>query len=479
MVNQTFDELQTLLTGQGQQQLLRFWNQLDDNQQQELADQLRSIDFDQLAGLLEGENDRPGLLPGQMAPPHAIRTGQPRTAQLPDKSLEDAIAIGEDALRQGRVAMVLVAGGQGSRLGLRGPKGLLPIGPLSGRSLLQITIDRVKAISDRYGSQIPLMIMTSPSVHEATSRFVLSNDYFGLDADNCLLFCQGSIPVVDARTGKILLSTPGVVALSPDGHGGMVEALGRSGFLDDLASRRQDIIFYAQVDNPLAQVCDPALIGYHLAAQSELTSQAVKKNDAMEKTGNIVAVEDHLEVIEYSELPESLARETCPEGELRFWAGSIAVHIFSRNLLEEAARHGDWLPFHHAHKQVPFIDENGNVQEPAKENAVKFERFIFDLLPRAQNALVVEVERASAFAPVKNADGSGPDTPTTAQQSMIALHRQWLLDAGVEIDDDVPVEIHPSWALRAEDLPGHPGLPEAIHEPTLLTRDNTTDNPHD
>jgi UDP-N-acetylglucosamine/UDP-N-acetylgalactosamine diphosphorylase len=479
MVKQTFDELQTLLTDKGQQQLLRFWNQLDDDQQQELADQLRAIDFDQLAGLQAEEDDSPGLLPGQMAPPRAIRPGQPRTTDLPGESLEEAVAIGEAALRQGRVAMVLVAGGQGSRLGIPGPKGLLPIGPLSGRSLLQFTIDRVKAVSDRYGSQIPLMIMTSPSVHEATSRFLLENDHFGLDADNCRLFCQGSTPVVDARSGKILLAAPGVVALSPDGHGGMVEALGRSGFLDDLVSRQMDIIFYAQVDNPLAQVCDPALIGFHLSAQSELTSQAVKKNNAMEKTGNIVAVEDHLEVIEYSELPESLARATCPEGELRFWAGSIAVHVFSRSLLEEAARQGDWLPFHHAQKQVPFIDDDGNLKEPAEENAVKFERFIFDLLPRAKNALVVEVERASAFAPVKNADGSGQDTPTTAQNAIIALHRQWLLDAGVEIDDDVPVEIHPSWALRAEDLLEQPGLPGAIHEPTLLTRDDTTDNPHD
>lgn len=479
MVKQTFDELQTLLTDKGQQQLLRFWNQLDDDQQQELADQLTAIDFDQLAGLLAAEDDSPGLLPGQMAPPRAIRPGQPRTSDLPGESLEDAILIGEDALRQGRVAMILVAGGQGSRLGMPGPKGLLPIGPLSGRSLLQLTIDRIKAVSDRYGSQIPLMIMTSPSVHEATSQFLLENDHFGLDADNCRLFCQGSTPVVDARSGKILLAAPGVVALSPDGHGGMVEALGRSGFLDDIASRRMDTIFYAQVDNPLAQVCDPALIGFHLAAKSELTSQAVKKNDAMEKTGNIVAVEDHLEVIEYSELPESLARATCPEGELRFWAGSIAVHVFSRSLLEEAARQGDWLPFHHAQKQVPFIDDDGNLQEPAEENAIKLERFIFDLLPRAKNALVVEVERASAFAPVKNADGSGQDTPSTAQNAMIALHRQWLLDAGVEIDDDVPVEIHPSWALRAEDLLEQSGLPGAIHEPTLLTRDDTTDNPHD
>jgi UDP-N-acetylglucosamine/UDP-N-acetylgalactosamine diphosphorylase len=199
----------------------------------------------------------------------------------------------------------------------------------------------------------------------------------------------------------------------------------------------------------------------------------------MEKTGNIVAVEDHLEVIEYSELPETLARETGPDGQLRFWAGSIAVHVFSRGLLEDAARQRDWLPFHRARKQVPLMDHEGHRQEPATANAVQFERFIFDLLPRARNALVVEVERASAFAPVKNPDGSGQDTPATARDAIITLHRQWLLDAGVKIDDDIPVEVHPSWALHAEDVLTQPGLPVAIHEPTLLTAEDATDTPQD
>jgi UDP-N-acetylglucosamine/UDP-N-acetylgalactosamine diphosphorylase len=479
MANQTFDELNTLLAGHDQQQLLRCWDQLDDDQHDELARQLTAIDFDQLAGLLAENDNSPSRLPGQMEPPPAIRPGQPRPAELPGESLEEAVAIGETALREGRVAMILVAGGQGSRLGLPGPKGLLRIGPVSGRSLLQFTIDRLKAVAHRYGSQVPLMIMTSPSVHEATLQFLVENDHFGLAADDCRLFCQGLMPVVDAASGKILLEAPGSVALSPDGHGGMVEALGRSGFLDDLATRQIDTVFYAQVDNPLAQACDPGLIGFHLAAQAELTSQAVRKNDAMEKTGNIVAVEDHLEVIEYSELPETLARETGPDGQLRFWAGSIAVHVFSRGLLEDAARQRDWLPFHRARKQVPLMDHEGHRQEPATANAVQFERFIFDLLPRARNALVVEVERASAFAPVKNPDGSGQDTPATARDAIITLHRQWLLDAGVKIDDDIPVEVHPSWALHAEDVLRQPGLPAAIHEPTLLTTEDAKDTPQD
>ncbi|MFP6648442.1 MAG: UTP--glucose-1-phosphate uridylyltransferase, partial [Pirellulaceae bacterium] len=323
MDNQVFNELDSLLAAYNQQQLLCCWDQLDQLQQSELARQVREIDLEQLAALKTDRNNESRELSQQIAPPPAIRPGHPRRADLPAESVEEAIALGEAALRDGRVALILVAGGQASRLGLNGPKALFPIGPLSGRSLLQFSIDRLKVLADRYDSEIPLLIMTSPSVHEAISGFLAEHNNFGLSAENCQLFCQGTMPAVDIDSGRILLETPGSLALSPDGHGGMVEALGRSSCLQVLAERQIDTISYVQVDNPLAQACDPGLIGFHLAANSEMTSQAVQKNDSLEKTGNIVAVDDHLEVVEYSELPESLARKIAPDGRLRFWAGSI------------------------------------------------------------------------------------------------------------------------------------------------------------
>jgi UDP-N-acetylglucosamine/UDP-N-acetylgalactosamine diphosphorylase len=472
MVNQTFEELDTLLAGFDQQQLLGCWDQLDDSQRSELAAQITSIDFEQLTRLLADEDNSADLPEPNFTPPPAIRLHQPRAENLPSESIEQAIEIGEAAIRAGRVAMILVAGGQGTRLGLPAPKGLLPLGSVSSRTLLQFSIDRLRAMSDRYQSDIPLLIMTSPAVHEATIRFLEQHDYFGLAEENCRLFCQGTMPVADMESGKLLLETAGSLATSPDGHGGMLEALDRSGCLADLARRQIDVVFYAQVDNPLAQVCDPGLIGFHLAAQSEMTSQVVEKKDGLEKTGNIVAVDGHLEVVEYSELPESLAHQTLPDGTLRFWAGSIAVHIFSRALLDKASRQLGWLPFHKASKQVAFVDGSGRRQEPAGLNALKFERFIFDLLPRADNALVVEVDRAEAFAPVKNPDQSDTDTAATAQQALLSLHRQWLLDAGVKIDEDVPIEIHPSWAITRQDVLNRGDLPTVIDRPTLLSADD-------
>ena len=479
MDSQVFNELDSLLAAYDQQHVLCCWDQLGQLQRSELDRQVREIDFEQLTALQADRNNGSRELSQQITPPPAIRPGYPRRADVPAESVEEAIAIGEAALRDGRVALILVAGGQASRLGLNGPKALLPIGPLSGRSLLQFSIDRLKALADRYGSEIPLLIMTSPSVHEAILGYLAEHNHFGLAEENCRLFCQGTMPAIDIDSGRILLESPGALALNPDGHGGMVEALGRSGCLDELARRQIDTISYVQVDNPLAQACDPGLIGFHLAANSEMTSQAVQKINSLEKTGNIVAVDDHLEVIEYSELPESLATESEPDGRLRFWAGSIAVHVFSRGLLEEASRQPGWLPFHHARKVVPFMDHEGNNQAPVKENAIKFERFIFDLLPRAQNALIVEVDRSRTFAPVKNPDENGTDTPATAREAIITLHRQWLLDAGVKIDDDVPVEIHPSWALDGADLLDHPGLPAEIHEPVLLTAERDPENTQD
>ena len=235
MGNQDFIELDSLLAGCDQQQLLCCWDQLDQVQQSELAHQIRDIDLEQIKSLLADRNNVPPELSRQVAPPPAIRPDLPRHADLPAESLEQATALGEAALRDGRVALVLVAGGQASRLGLDGPKALFPIGPLSGRSLLQFSIDRLKVLADRYGSEIPLLIMTSPSVHEAISGYLEEHKNFGLSAENCQLFCQGTMPAVDIDSGRILLESPGALALNPDGHGGMVEALGQSGGLEELA----------------------------------------------------------------------------------------------------------------------------------------------------------------------------------------------------------------------------------------------------
>jgi UDP-N-acetylglucosamine/UDP-N-acetylgalactosamine diphosphorylase len=206
-------------------------------------------------------------------------------------------------------------------------------------------------------------------------------------------------------------------------------------------------LFYCHIDNPLAQICDPQLIGYHLLANSDMTSQAVKKRAADEKVGNVVTIDGVTQIIEYSDLPKEYGEHTQQDGSLKLWAGSIGVHTFRRSFLELAAKQKNSLPFHRALKAVPYVDSDGTEVKPESPNAIKFERFIFDLLPLAKNAIVVEVSAGDAFAPVKNADGDPTDTPATAKAAMVARDAKLLHDAGAMIVEGVNVEVSPLWAL--------------------------------
>jgi UDP-N-acetylglucosamine/UDP-N-acetylgalactosamine diphosphorylase len=230
-------------------------------------------------------------------------------------------------------------------------------------------------------------------------------------------------------------------------------------------------LFYFQVDNPLVRVCDPEFLGYHLLSGSELTSQVVRKKDPMDKVGNVFDADGRLQVIEYSEfekLDEKLRFKAAADGSPVFWAGSIAVHAFDLALFSRVAGEADAMPFHRALKKVAFVDESGRQVEPQKPNAMKFERFIFDLMPLAERAIVVEVESERHFAPLKNAPGSARDTPEMVKAQMAALHRQWLRGAGFDAADGVPVEIGPLFALDAEELATRILARKAITEPTYF-----------
>jgi UDP-N-acetylglucosamine/UDP-N-acetylgalactosamine diphosphorylase len=292
-----------------------------------------------------------------------------------------------------------------------------------------------------------------------------------MPADDVVLFRQGTMPAVDAKTGKLLLAEKRSVFLSPDGHGGTVAALAAGGAIEHMRRRGIEHLFYLQVDNPLTPIADPAFIGYHLLANSELTSMAVAKQTPQDRLGVFAVIDGQMQVIEYSDLPDDVAEQRTADGSLLFWAGSIAVHMFSVSFLERMLALKDALPFHIARKKVPYIDETGNAVEPKEPNALKFERFIFDLLPHAKNPLVVEFAESDVFAPLKNAPGAPRDTPKYVQQFMIAQYRNWLEAAGTRIADNTPVEISPLWALDAEQVAARPDRPATINKPTYLTDD--------
>ena len=338
---------------------------------------------------------------------------------------------GETALREGEVAVLLVAGGQGSRLGFEHPKGMFPIGPVSNKTLFQIHAEKVLALQRRYGRLVPFLIMTSPATDAETRDFFRQQKYFGLAPDEVWFFCQGTMPALDMASGRLLMEAPGRLFLSPNGHGGTLTALADSGLLDRLRNQGIREVFYFQVDNPLIKVADPVFLGHHLGQRAEVSARIVPKEGPTDRLGNLVLVDGRCTMIEYSDLPLELAQQTDTTGRLRIWAGSPAIHIFDVDFLQRIVGGRRKLPFHTARKKVPYVNERGTLVQPAKENALKFEMFIFDVLPLAERCAVVETDRREEFMPLKNA--SGPDSPQTVRQAQSDRAAAWLEKAGVTV----------------------------------------------
>ncbi len=442
------DELQQLLSRFGQEHLLMFWDQLNEAERRQLAAEIREVDFALLKSLRGGQANEDWASKAMRAiPPPAARL----SAGGNPFSRSDAAAGGREALDRGEVAVVIVAGGQGSRLGFDHPKGMLPIGPISGSTLFRILFEKLLAIGRRHGVQPPLFVMTSDATHGETVEYIEANNYFGLSPKGVHFFQQGRMPAVDIKTGRVLLESKSHLALSPDGHGGKLAALKNSGGLAKLHERGIRQLFYCQVDNPLVSLCDAEFLGYHLLSRSQVSTQVVAKQEPLERVGNVVMVDGRMTIIEYSDLPNTIAERRNPDGSLMLWAGNTAIHIFDVTFLKQMAEKAEALPFHLARKKVPYVNEQGQSIEPSEPNAIKFEKFIFDLLPAAERAFVMEVDPQVCFAPVKNAPGEKTDTPESVQRQMIHLHARWLRKAGAKVEPGVAVEISPVFAL---DEPG-------------------------
>jgi UDP-N-acetylglucosamine/UDP-N-acetylgalactosamine diphosphorylase len=430
-----------------QEHTLLNWENLTHTQRRQLVEQLARIDFEEIAKLHQ-RRDEVATLPD----PKLIQPAVMESSKVASSTLR----LGEEALARGEVAVLLVAGGQGSRLGFEKPKGMFPIGPVSNKTLFQIHADKVFALMRRHGKPVPYLVMTSPATDADTREYFHEHHYFGLPRSEVFFFQQGTLPAVDLATGRLLLEQPGVLFTSPNGHGGTLTALAETGLLADLRKRGIRSIFYFQVDNPLVKMADAAFLGRHLELKSEASSKAIEKAYPEEKMGVFATIEGRCGIIEYSDMPKSLIGMVDDQGKLLHRAGSPAIHIFDVDFLTRVTQRTSPLPFHLAKKKVPCIDENGNPVTPQKENALKFEMFIFDALPMAERWLVMESPRSEEFSPVKNAEGV--DSPKTAKHAIIELAAKWHELAGVAVPRDaegksaVPLEISPRFALDHEEF---------------------------
>jgi len=463
--NELPEDLRRRLQQYGQEHVLAGWDRLNEVERFLFLGQLTILDLDELQRLHARRHSKDAI-------PEFRRLA---TLPQPTESttqLEEFRRLGEQALRAGEVAFLIVAGGQGTRLGFDHPKGMFPIGPVSGKTLFQLHAEKILAQQRRYGKTLPLLVMTSPATHDETLAFFNEYKHFGLPQQHVHFFCQGTMPALDFDSGKLLLEAPGRLCLSPNGHGGVLAALQNHGLFECLQRDGVRTISYFQVDNPLTNLADLEFLGRHLAQRAEVSTKVLPKKHPKEKMGNLVLVDGRCSIIEYSDLPDDWAARADDKGGFFFWGGNTAIHLFDVDFLRRVSAQRDGIPWHLAKKKVPYFGCDGQFVQPAQENAVKFERFIFDILPLADRWTVAATTRDRDFEPVKNA--TGDDSPDTARRALIHQAATWLDHAGVSVPRDtqgqvsVPLEISPLFALDSGELQARikPGL--RIEKPTYL-----------
>ena len=437
----------------GQSHIFKWWDEITPSEKKHLLEQTATIDFQFVHKLFNDNRQKTkNTLQGDLVPPQIITV--PKNASEQEVA-QRARRIGEASLQRGEIAVLTVAGGHGTRMGSNGPKGTLPIAPISGKSVFQLHAEKIRAVQQKYHTCIPWYIMTSETNDSATQEFFRSNGFFGLDSKQVCFFTQGMLPAVNLD-GKLLMNSKSSIVMSPNGHGGAIIALMENGILRDMEARGVKNIFYHQVDNVLIKTADPVFIGYHLKNEAEMSLKIVKKCHPEEKVGIVVDIDGHLQVFEYSELSREDMYARNEDSTLKYDAGNIAVHMISIDFLEKTYQHGDALPFHAALKKVPCLDEKGDTINPEKNNAIKFESFIFDVLKYVKNGVIMEALREDEFSPIKNMDGE--NSPATARQDMINLFGRWLRNAGISIPMDNHgnviglIEINPCFALDEEEL---------------------------
>ena len=449
-------EIKEKLCAFKQEDILDFITELNHVQQKKLLAQIGQIDFEELDELIKKYvKNRPTIkIPENISP-------SPYFSEKPDNDnnkrlYSNAEEKGKQLLADGKVAALTVAGGQGSRLGFDGPKGSYSVTPIKNKTLFQYFSESLLRAGSKFGAPVKWYIMTSTVNDQDTRDFFRENNYFGLEKSQIFFFTQGTMPAIGVD-GKLLLSAKDSLALAPNGHGGTLLALYKSGALEDMKNNGIEHISYFQVDNPLVSVVNPFFIGLHALQQSEISARALIKTGPFEKLGNFCVVDHRLEIIEYSDMPDDLAQQREANGKLRFRAGSPAIHVLSREFIERLTAGGRLqLPWHRADKKITYINKNGEKITPKESNGVKLETFIFDAIPMAEKTMILEAQRENEFAPVKNQ--TGVDSAESCRAMLIARDAQWLEAVGVTVpknadgSPDCIIELSPAKFFNLEDV---------------------------
>lgn len=430
----------------GQQHLLKYYNELSNTDQGNLLNQILDINFEFISSLYSGLvlNSKQKQIYEDFSPLKPIIF-----EDCSSEEKENYYNLGIEAIKEGKVGVLLVAGGQGTRLGHNGPKGTFSIGLPSNKSLFQLQCERLINISRKAGRLIPWYIMTSPENHNDTIAFFKNNNYFGYKEEYINFFQQGVLPIVNEE-GKIFLSSKSDISTGPSGNGGCFMSLMDSGMLNDINNRGVEWIFLYGVDNTIVRVADPYFIGFTIKSGQLVTSKVVSKVSANEKVGVLCYRNGHPTIVEYTELPDEMLQQKDSFGNLLYDNANILNHILHIDFITESLQMK--LPFHVAHKRISYINGLGIEVTPEKPNGYKFECFLFDIFANLNDMAAIKVKREEEFAPVKNSNGE--DSPKTARELILNLHKQWLISHGLDckILMGKTVEISPLTSYFGENI---------------------------
>lgn len=404
-----YEEAQKKLQKYGQEQVLNRYKYLSDEKKEKLINQIKNIDFDQIKELFDITQKSVKRIDGEVSSINFVDK-----SKLSKEEYEKYYDIGSRIIKDGKYAVVTMAGGQGTRLGYVAPKGTFKIGGGVDKSLFEALSDTIKDAKNKFDTTIPWYIMTSRENNDATEKFFEKNDFFGLPYEDIKFFKQGELPML-STDGKLMLDEAGLIKLAADGHGGVFESLVKNGYLEDMKKRGIEWIFISGVDNVLAGLVDPIAVGLAVSDGNLATGKSVVKRSPDEKVGVFCKRNGRPYVIEYTEITDEMANAKNENGELIYGESHILTNLFNIKALENIAKNK--LPYHKAFKKAKYMNDNGEIIAPEKPNAYKYEAFIFDAFESLDDMSVLRVKREDEFAPLKNADGE--DSPNTARQLYI------------------------------------------------------------
>jgi len=448
----------------GQEHLLKFWPELSESEKDVLFSELSSLDVANVCKCFQqvmSEKSTLGKkLDSQMQPiPEELKGSYEQAAK--SDLLKSFEKLGLEAIASNQVGVLLLAGGQGTRLGVTYPKGMYSVDLLSGKTLFQIQAERlikVKELAEASSStgksvKLPWYIMASEQTLDQTKEFFQKNSYFGLKPEDVVFFEQGTLPCF-TNDGKIILDRKFKLSRAPDGNGGLYKALVKQRILDDMSARGLKYLHVYCVDNVLVKMADPVFTGFAISKNANCASKAVKKEDPEEKVGVICKVNERYQIVEYSEISEATRNLRDSNGELTYNAGNICNHFLTTEFLSELClKHEDELKHHIAEKKIPYIDDDGLLKKPTANNGIKLEKFIFDIFPFSNaswakgNFVLWEVLREEEFSPLKNANDAKSDNPTTCRNDLMEQHFKWLKRAGASLKRDKNLLSNPDYSV--------------------------------